>query len=100
MSDNLFGSWVAGGNSTNGREKGDLAAAAQAVVDRWDTPNWKDVEPTADVINRLRKALTADNAKRGGDEWEDMVHQQECAQAEIDDLRQEIADLKAELEYR
>jgi hypothetical protein len=29
------------------------------------------------------------------DEWEDMVHQQECAQAEIDDLRQEIADLKA-----
>ena len=29
------------------------------------------------------------------DEWEDMVRQQECLQAEIDDLRQEIADLKA-----
>lgn len=34
------------------------------------------------------------------DEWEDMVNQRECMQAEIDDLRQEIADLKAELEDR
>lgn len=34
-----------------------LAAAAQAVVDRWDTPLWKDAEPTAGVINRLRRVL-------------------------------------------
>ena len=34
------------------------------------------------------------------DEWEDMVNQRECMQAEIDDLRQDIADLKAELEDR
>lgn len=34
------------------------------------------------------------------DELEDMVNQRECMQAEIDDLRQEIADLKAELEDR
>ena len=35
-----------------------LIAAAQAVVDRWDTPAWKDVEHTAVFINRLRASLT------------------------------------------
>jgi rubrerythrin len=34
-----------------------LRAAAQAVVDRWETPLWKDAEPTASVIYRLRDAL-------------------------------------------
>lgn len=34
-----------------------LAAAAQAVVDRWDTPLWKDAEHPAEVINRLRRVL-------------------------------------------
>lgn len=34
-----------------------LRAAAQAVIDRWDTPLWKDVGPTADVINKLRDTL-------------------------------------------
>ena len=45
-----------------------LRDAAQAVVDRWDTPLWKDVEPTAHVINRLRDALGAapDDMKGGG----------------------------------
>ncbi len=33
--------------------------AAQAVVDRWDTPLWKDAPATADYINRLRAALAA-----------------------------------------
>ena len=36
-----------------------MIAAAQAVVDRWDTPAWKDVEHTAVFINRLRAALAA-----------------------------------------
>ena len=31
--------------------------AAQAVVDRWDSPLWKEAEATAHVINRLRQAL-------------------------------------------
>ena len=31
--------------------------AAQAVVDRWETPTWKDAEPTAAVIYRLRDIL-------------------------------------------
>jgi predicted RNase H-like nuclease (RuvC/YqgF family) len=34
-----------------------LKSLAQAVVDRWETPAWKDAEPTASVIYRLRDAL-------------------------------------------
>lgn len=34
-----------------------IAEAAQAVVDRWELPAWKDAEPTAAVIYRLRDAL-------------------------------------------
>ena len=40
----------------------DLIAAAQAVVDRWDTPLWKDVPATAEYIGRLRAALAAGQA--------------------------------------
>lgn len=39
-------------------EPSELRAAAQAVVDRWDMPLWKDVPATAVFINRLRAALT------------------------------------------
>jgi hypothetical protein len=39
------------------KEVARLRAAAQAVVDRWETPLWKDAEPTASVIYRLRDAL-------------------------------------------
>ena len=35
----------------------DLLDAAQGVVDRWDSPSWKDQRPTADAINALRKAI-------------------------------------------
>jgi hypothetical protein len=34
-----------------------LREAAQAVIDRWDTPLWKDVPATAEYIGRLRAAL-------------------------------------------
>ena len=34
-----------------------LQQAAQAVVDRWEQPAWKDTEPTAAVSYRLRDAL-------------------------------------------
>ena len=40
----------------------DLRTAAQAVVDRWDTPLWKDVPATAEYIGRLRAALAAGRA--------------------------------------
>jgi len=34
----------------------ELIAAAKAVVDRWDSTDWK-AAPTAEVMNRLRNAL-------------------------------------------
>ena len=34
-----------------------LIKAAQAVCDRWDSPNWKDQEHTAEFIKRLREAV-------------------------------------------
>jgi hypothetical protein len=37
----------------------ELKAAAQAVIERWDSPLWKDLPATADYIHRLRKALAA-----------------------------------------
>ena len=36
----------------------ELYEALQAIIARWDTPAWKDTEPTADVINRARAALS------------------------------------------
>lgn len=39
-------------------EPSELRAAAQAVVERWDAPLWKNVPATAVFINRLRAALT------------------------------------------
>lgn len=42
-----------------------LREAAQAVVDRWHTPLWKDAEPTAAVIGRLSQALAAEAGDRG-----------------------------------
>ena len=39
------------------RQRDELLEAAKAVVTRWDTPNWKDAEPTAAVIGRLRAIL-------------------------------------------
>ena len=38
-------------------ETNDLRKAAQAVVDRWDTPLWKDAPATATYIEALRQAL-------------------------------------------
>lgn len=38
-------------------ERDELLAAAQSVIDRWDTPLWKDVPATAEYINKLREAV-------------------------------------------
>ena len=40
-------------------ERDALIEAAKAVVERWDQPSWKDTEPTAGVIYRLRNAVEA-----------------------------------------
>ena len=37
-------------------------AAAEAVVERWDTPLWKDAPATAGYINALRAAVEARKA--------------------------------------
>ncbi len=34
-----------------------ITKAAEAVIDRWEQPAWKDTEPTGTVIYRLRDAL-------------------------------------------
>jgi hypothetical protein len=39
----------------------DLVEVAQAVVDRWNTPLWKDVPATAHYINALEGVLKAVN---------------------------------------
>lgn len=39
------------------KQTAELEQAAQAVIDRWDTPLWKDVPATAEYINKLREAL-------------------------------------------
>ena len=36
-----------------------IRQAAQAVVERWDTPLWKDVPHTAEYIEALRAALAS-----------------------------------------
>ena len=35
----------------------ELLSAAKAVIERWDSPLWKDLPHTGEAINRLRKAL-------------------------------------------
>jgi hypothetical protein len=41
------------------REIEELREASQAVVDRWETPLWKDAPSTAGFIHRLRTLLPA-----------------------------------------
>ena len=35
----------------------ELEACLTAIIERWDTPLWKHVEPTAAVISRARAVL-------------------------------------------
>lgn len=42
-----------------------LAEAAQAVIDRWDSPLWKDLPHTGESINELRQALAELEAQGG-----------------------------------
>ena len=45
-------------------QKPDLRTAAQAVIDHWETPLWKDAPATAGYIAALRDALAAGCAIR------------------------------------
>jgi hypothetical protein len=42
---------------TKRHQLNELLLAAQSVIDRWDSPSWKDLPATADYIHRLRKAV-------------------------------------------
>lgn len=44
-----------------------LVDAAQSVVERWDSPSWKDAEPTGHVISRLRSAIAAQSTIERGE---------------------------------
>lgn len=67
-----------------------LAQAAQAVLDRWDSPQWKWLKegPTADLMNEMRRALAAqEQAEPFGyfrchiDGWENCAETDEGARA-------------------
>ena len=42
-----------------------LAGVANAVIDQWESPNWKLTEPTATYMNALRNTITAWKEARG-----------------------------------
>ena len=47
-------------NADNLRQQlADLKQSAQAVINRWDTPLWKDTRHTGEYINALRAAIAA-----------------------------------------
>jgi hypothetical protein len=53
---------------TLAKDRDDLLAAAKAVVERWDTPSWKDAVPTGEVIGKLRRAIARAEAARDSNE--------------------------------
>jgi hypothetical protein len=55
----LWGFWQAARRAPAAPVPQGLREAAQAVVERWDTPLWKDVPATAVYIADLRAALAA-----------------------------------------
>jgi len=58
-----------------------LLPAAEAVIERWDTPAWKDVPHTGEFIARLRGAVLAAGGKTtcrsemdSEEAWSDYLH--------------------------
>ena len=72
----------------------DLRKAAEAVLERWDSPawEWKKQGPTADLMANLRTALAAEPTKHPGyiigSHWLETAYSRICAgEAEADVLR-------------
>jgi len=72
----------------------DLRKAAEAVLERWDSPawEWKKQGPTADLMANLRTALAAEQPKHPGyvigSHWLETAYSRICAgEAEADVLR-------------
>jgi hypothetical protein len=45
----------------------EVVEKAKALIDRWEQPSWKDVEPTAGFINALRDAVR--NYEENKNDW-------------------------------
>jgi len=54
----------------------DLRKAAQALVDRWDTPLWKDAPHTGQYIDDLRAALAQPKRKPLTDDEIEMAYRE------------------------
>lgn len=82
----------------------ELRQAAQAVVDRWDTPLWKDAPRTAEFIDRLRAALArsgqaASGSSQGARSDEHVRRLQDAIEGECDGLAIDEHHARAILEY-
>ena len=57
----------------------ELIDAAKAVIQRWETPLWKDAPPTAEYIYRLRDAVERAEKQEavGFEEWWKSQHIQD-----------------------
>ena len=45
------------------RQRDDLVNTGSAVVERWDSPLWKDLPHTGEYIHRLREAIASAKEK-------------------------------------
>ena len=72
----------------------DLRAAAQAVVDRWDTPLWKDAPSTAEYIGRLRTALASAAAQQPWQYTPPAQERIDALELEVRQLTEQIAELR------
>ena len=45
----------------------EVVGKAKALIERWEQPSWKDVEPTAGFINALRNAVR--NYEENVNDW-------------------------------
>lgn len=72
----------------------ELIEAAEAVIARWETPKWKDVEPTATVIYRLRDAV-----QEWADESEDAKDRLAVVAQQRDTLIEELRRIGQTIRY-
>lgn len=84
----------------------DLRKAAEAVLDRWDSPAWEWIKqgPTAELMATLRAALAAPEPERHpgyilGNHWLETAYERLCA-GEAEDAILEDYDLVREPRLR
>ena len=77
-----------------------LQTAAQAVLDRWDSPLWKDQPHTGVYIAELRKAIAEEQAQAmeptKKPNWKNLVAWWESGAEQWDGLKNVVAAMLAE----